>query len=99
MDRGWDDGRVGRVDRWRDGGRVDRRPWRRHFRYGFYSPWYGSYPYWGIGTGYIAGAAYPYYDDPYYDDDLAYDEPECVEIRRRVWTGREWRVRVVTQCS
>ncbi len=83
------------MDRVWDGGRGARRTWRRDHRFVYYRPWYWGYPYWGFGAGFVTGAALGY---PYYGYEPAYYEPECVQVRRRVWTGREWRVRLVTQC-
>jgi hypothetical protein len=93
----WDRNAVGRpaFNRPFVGERVADRRWRRHHRYVHYRPWYGGYPYWGFGAGFISGAALGY---PYYGYGPDYYEPECVQVRRRVWTGRVWRVRIVTEC-
>lgn len=92
VNRGW----VGRPV---VGHRFVDRGWRRPYRYGYSSPWYDDYGYWGAGAGIVAGTAlaagYPYYGHGY---GAVYDEPECVKVRQRVRTGGAWRVRLVTRC-
>ncbi|HEX2554931.1 MAG TPA: hypothetical protein VHL98_14625 [Microvirga sp.] len=100
LDQGTNRGWAGRAGA--DGpalaGRADDRRWRRHVRYRYYGPWYGGWPAWGIGAGFVGAAAYPYYG---YGYGPGYVEPEveCVVVRRKVKVGKAWRVRLVKECA